>query len=116
MALVMIMIPGVGLFYSGLLRRKNALSMIFLSMAGLAIGSFQWFFWGYSLAFSDGANASVQASLDVRASLIARFIGDLKYFALQNVFGQPSIGSTRIPAILFCIYQCMFAVSPFASF
>lgn len=40
------MVPGVGLFYSGLLRRKNALSMIFLSMAGVAVGSFQWFFWG----------------------------------------------------------------------
>lgn len=53
MALVWIMVPGVGLFYSGLLRRKNALSMIFLSMAGVAVGSFQWFFWGYSLAFSD---------------------------------------------------------------
>ncbi|KIR41058.1 hypothetical protein I307_03240 [Cryptococcus deuterogattii 99/473] len=45
MALVWIMVPGVGLFYSGLLRRKNALSMIFLSMAGVAVGSFQWFFW-----------------------------------------------------------------------
>lgn len=57
MALVWIMIPGVGLFYSGLLRRKNALSMIFLSMAGVGVGSFQWFFWGYSLAFADNASA-----------------------------------------------------------
>lgn len=56
MALVWIMIPGVGLFYSGLLRRKNALSMIYLSMAGVAVGSFQWFFWGYSLAFADNAS------------------------------------------------------------
>jgi Amt family ammonium transporter len=47
------MVPGVGLFYSGLLRRKNALSMIFLGIAGVGVGSFQWFFWGYSLAFSD---------------------------------------------------------------
>lgn len=52
MALVWIMIPGVGFFYSGLLRRKNALSMIFLSIAGISVGTFQWFFWGYSLAFS----------------------------------------------------------------
>jgi Amt family ammonium transporter len=97
MALVWIMIiPGVGLFYSGLLRRKNALSMIFLTSMAVAVGSFQWFFWGYSLAFSDGASA---------------FIGDLKYFALQNVTAEPSIGSSRIPAILFCAYQCMFAVS-----
>lgn len=41
MALVWIMIPGVGYFYSGLLRRKNALSMIFLGVAVLAVVSFQ---------------------------------------------------------------------------
>jgi len=91
MALVWIMIPGVGFFYSGLLRRKNALSMIYLSMASVAVVSFQWFFWGFSLAFSDTGNA---------------FIGDLKYFGLKGVLDQP-IG--RIPLILFCIYQLVFA-------
>lgn len=40
-ALVFIMTPGVGFFYSGLLRRKNALSMIYLSMMTLAVVSFQ---------------------------------------------------------------------------
>lgn len=42
-ALVWIMIPGLGFFYSGLLRRKNALSMIYLSMMTLAMVSFQVF-------------------------------------------------------------------------
>jgi len=77
MALVWIMIPGVGLFYSGLLRRKNALSMIWTSLASIAVVSFQvcslryyvndlltdtlgkWFFWGYSLAFSETGNAFI---------------------------------------------------------
>ena len=54
----------------------------------------QWFFWGFSLAFSETGSA---------------FIGDLKYFALKGVLEQPSIGSSRIPSILFCIYQLMFA-------
>ena len=40
-ALVWIMVPGVGFFYSGLLRRKNALSMLFLSMMTVAVVSFQ---------------------------------------------------------------------------
>jgi len=93
-ALVWIMIPGVGFFYSGLLRRKNALSMIYLSMMTVAVVSFQWFFWGYSLAFSDGAS---------------KYIGDLKYFALQGVDETPSVGSTRVPAIVYCVYQLMFA-------
>ncbi|KAJ6576086.1 ammonium transporter [Mycena vulgaris] len=94
MALVWIMIPGVGFFYSGLLRRKNALSMIWLSMMTVAVVSFQWFFWGFSLAFSETGSA---------------YIGDLKYFALRGVLEKPSIGSARIPSIVFCIYQLMFA-------
>lgn len=40
-ALVWLMIPGVGFFYSGLLRRKNALSMIYVSLASIAVVSFQ---------------------------------------------------------------------------
>ena len=40
-ALVWLMIPGVGFFYSGLLRRKNALSLIYLSVAVIGVGSFQ---------------------------------------------------------------------------
>ncbi|KAG8720720.1 hypothetical protein FRC08_018336 [Ceratobasidium sp. 394] len=93
-ALVMIMIPGVGFFYSGLLRRKNALSMIYFSMISVAVASLQWFFWGYSLAYSHSAS---------------RFIGDLKHFALIGVFDQPSTASPRIPANVFCLYQLMFA-------
>ncbi|THG97317.1 hypothetical protein EW026_g4650 [Hermanssonia centrifuga] len=85
-ALVWIMIPGVGFFYSGLLRRKNALSMIWLSMVVLATVSFQWFFWGFSLAFSE-----------------------TEYFGLKGVLETPSIGSTRIPSIVFCVFQLMFA-------
>ncbi|KAG8739834.1 hypothetical protein FRC10_005064 [Ceratobasidium sp. 414] len=93
-ALVMLMIPGVGFFYSGLLRRKNALSMMYFSMTCLAVASLQWFFWGYSLAYSRSAS---------------RFIGDLRHFALMGVYDQPSMGSHRIPANVFCLYQLMFA-------
>lgn len=39
------------------------------------------------------------------------YIGNLKYFCLKGVLGDPSIGSSRIPALLFCAYQCMFCVS-----
>ncbi|KAG9311495.1 ammonium transporter AmtB-like domain-containing protein [Chiua virens] len=93
-ALVFIMIPGVGFFYSGLLRRKNALSMIYVSMMTAAMVSFQWFFWGYSLAFSETAGP---------------YIGNLDHFALMNVLAQPSVGSARVPAIVFCVFQLMFA-------
>jgi len=88
------MVPGIGFFYSGLLRRKNALSMIYLSMMTLAVVSFQWWFWGFSLTYSDTASL---------------FIGDLKYFALRGVLQSPSVASKRVPSIVFCIYQLMFA-------
>lgn len=81
-------------FYSGLARRKSALSLIWLSIMAAALVSFQWFFWGYSLAFSHTAG---------------RFIGDLSNFGFRNVLGQPSVGSRRIPDLLFAVYQGMFA-------
>ncbi|GAA5837292.1 hypothetical protein JCM11251_004956 [Rhodosporidiobolus azoricus] len=92
-ALVMIMAPGVGFLYSGLLRRKNALSMLFLSLAVYSLIAIEWFFWGYSLAFSGNSG----------------YIGDLKHFGLIGVLDAPSVGNSKIPALLFCFYQAMFA-------
>lgn len=88
------MIPGVGFFYSGLARRKSALSLILLSLMATGIVSFQWFFWGYSLAFSHGAG---------------KFIGNLDNIGFRNVLGAPSVGSTKVPDLLFAVYQGMFA-------
>lgn len=93
-ALVLLMIPGVGFFYSGLARRKSALSLLWLSVMATAVISFQWFFWGYSLAFSKTAGP---------------FIGNLDNIGLRNVLAAPSTGSPRIPDLLFCVYQGMFA-------
>jgi Amt family ammonium transporter len=91
--LVLLMIPGVGFFYSGLARRKSALSLILLSMVSVGVISFQWFFWGYSLTFSRTGSV---------------FLGDLTQFGLMKTLGQPN-GSTNTPDILFCLYQGMFA-------
>jgi len=89
------MIPGVGFFYSGLARRKSALNLILLSLLSVGIIWFEWFFWGYSLTFSTGNTSG--------------FIGDLEYIGLRGVLDQPSVGSSTIPEILFCLYQGMFA-------
>ncbi|KAF6221018.1 hypothetical protein HO133_002699 [Letharia lupina] len=93
-ALVLLMIPGVGFFYSGLARRKSALSLIWLSMMATAVTSFQWFFWGYSLTFSHSAG---------------KFIGDLENIGFRNTLAAPSVGSHRIPDLMFAVYQGMFA-------
>ncbi|MDD3564416.1 MAG: ammonium transporter, partial [Methanothrix sp.] len=50
-AMVMLMIPGVGLFYGGLVRKKDVVSMIGLSFLALALVSVQWVLVGYSLSF-----------------------------------------------------------------
>ncbi len=100
-ALVLLMIPGVGFFYSGLARRKSALALILLSLLSIAVVGFQWFFWGYSLAFSHTATSP--------------FIGDLSNFGLKDVLGAPSVGSAALPDLLFCLYQGMFAAITYAA-
>lgn len=94
-ALVWIMIPGVGFFYSGLSRKKHALSLVWSSMMALSLVTFQWFFWGYSLTFSHSVKSS--------------FLGSLDNFALMGVLANPSVGSSRLPDILYMFYQGMFA-------
>lgn len=90
-AMVVVMVPGLGFLYSGLARRKSALSMIFACMGSFAIITFQWYFWGYSLAFSAQGKSG--------------FIGDLTHFGLRNTLGAPSPGSALIPELLYSFYQ-----------
>ncbi|KAI8141165.1 ammonium transporter AmtB-like domain-containing protein [Fennellomyces sp. T-0311] len=94
MGLVWLMIPGIGYFYSGMARSKNALSLIMCCLLSLVVVTIQWFIWGYSLTFSEGASV---------------FIGNLDNAFFRGVLGDPSIGSDKIPAIVFAIFQCMFA-------
>lgn len=88
------MIPGLGFFYSGLARRKSALALILLTLIAIGVVGFEWFFWGYSLTFARGGSP---------------YIGTLENFGLMKVLAQPSVGSTKIPDLLFCLYQGMFA-------
>lgn len=91
-ALVMLMTPGVGLFYGGMVRRKSVISMITLSFIAFALVSIQWVILGYSLAFG---------------SDISGFIGNLEYIGLNGV-GMDNADLT-IPDILFMIFQLVFA-------
>jgi len=93
-ALVLLMIPGVGFFYSGLARRKSALSLIWLSIMAAGVVSFQWFLWGYSLTFSHTAG---------------KYIGDLANLGFRGVLAQPSVGSPKVPDLAFAVFQGMFA-------
>lgn len=93
-ALVWIMIPGIGLLYSGVSRKRHALSLLWASLMAACLTGFQWFFWGYSLVFSHKTSS--------------HFLGSLDNFCLMNVLGAPSVVTT-VPDILFCLFQGMFA-------
>jgi Amt family ammonium transporter len=89
-SLVMLMIPGLGYFYSGLARHKSALSLIFLSMLSLAVVSIQWFLWGYSLAFSPNGSP---------------FIGDFQYSAYTSLFSSASQTYPQVPSIPVSVFM-----------
>lgn len=89
---VWVMVPGLAFLYSGLARRKSALSMIWIVIACSFIAIFQWYFWGYSLAFSASKN---------------NFIGNLKHFGLKNIVEQ-SDPKKHYPELAFTLFQMQF--------
>ncbi|KAJ2899734.1 ammonium transporter [Zalerion maritima] len=91
--MVLIMVPGIAFLYSGLSRRKSALSLLWVVMMSFSVIVFQWYFWGYSLAFDPSNNG---------------FIGGLNKFGLRNTLAVPSPGSPLIPELLYSFYQMMF--------
>lgn len=96
-ALVMIMtMPGLALFYGGLVRRKNVLSMIMMSFCVLCLITLQWVLWGYSLAFGPDHG---------------HLIGGFQWLGLKNVGMEPNPDyAASIPHMLFMVFQLMFAV------
>jgi Amt family ammonium transporter len=97
--MVMVMLPGLALFYGGLVRRKNVLSTIMHSFFGLAIVSIVWVVIGFSLAFSPAAISAGEGN---------GLVGGLDFMFFINVGLEPAEGST-IPFVLFAAFQLMFA-------
>jgi len=92
-ALVMLMTPGLGLFYGGMVRRKNVLATILQSLFMVALIGIQWVVFGYSLAFSTGND----------------LVGGLSWVMLS---GLPFVSDAAptIPHTAFLTYQGMFAI------
>lgn len=101
-ALVMFMTPGVGLFYGGMVRRKNFISMMALSFIALALATVQWTFIGYSLAFGPdigGVIGGVAGVLCYKAMLFRIKIGydeSLDAWAVHGVGGLWGMLATGI--------------------
>lgn len=95
-ALVMLMTPGLAMFYGGMVRRKNVLGTIMHSFVAIAVVSVQWILIGYSLSFGP----------DWRG-----IIGDLSWAGLNGVgLGPNPDYAPTVPHLAFMIYQAMFAV------
>ena len=96
-ALVMVMLPGLALFYGGLVRRKNVLSTTMHSFFGLALVSVVWVIIGFTLAFGPDVNGM-------------GLIGGLDFAMFNGVGQEPSaVYATTIPFMLFAMFQLMFA-------
>lgn len=101
-ALVMLMTPGLALFYGGMVRRKNVLSTMMMSFVMLGLVGILWVLYSYSLSFGPD---------------IGGIIGGLDFFGLANVGQEPSsVYATTVPHLAFMIYQAMFAIITVALF
>src|SRR3712207_763096 len=92
-ALVLLMTPGLGLFYAGLVRAKNTLNTFMMCVAALAVATISWAAIGYSLAF-DGDGS---------------LIGGFGHAFLSGVGFEPRDGTT-IPHLLFMAFQATFCI------
>ncbi|WIM95032.1 ammonium transporter [Actinoplanes oblitus] len=93
-ALVLLMIPGLALFYGGMVRIKSTLNMLMMTFACLAVVSVIWVAYGYSLAFGPDAGGGL--------------IGDLSLAGMTGIGPDALTGSS--PTLVFAAFQMMFAI------
>lgn len=95
-ALVMLMTPGLAMFYGGMVRRKNVLGTYMQSFVAIAVVTIQWILCGYSLSFGPDFHG---------------IIGGLDWIGLRGVGLEPNPDyAPTVPHLAFMIYQAMFAV------
>ena len=100
--LVLLMtIPGIALFYGGLVRQKNVLSIIMQSLLIVGAVSILWIAFGYSFVFG--------SSLMETDSIWRHFIGGFDKLFLQGITTS-SLTTGNIPELMFVLFQCMFAI------
>ncbi|MFI5977029.1 ammonium transporter [Streptomyces sp. NPDC051452] len=93
-ALVLLMTPGLALFYGGMVRAKSVLNMLMMSFVSIALVTVVWLVAGYTLAFGDDAFAGL--------------VGDLDHAGMRGL-GPDSVHGT-VPTLLFATFQLTFAI------
>ncbi|MGW4245261.1 ammonium transporter [Nocardia sp. NPDC004722] len=100
-ALVLLMTPGLAIFYGGMVRSSGVLNMLMMSFISIPLVTVAWLFGGYSLAFGDDAGGGI--------------IGDLGHFGLaginpDTVYVVDSQTGAGVPEILYVTFQLTFAI------
>jgi Amt family ammonium transporter len=96
-ALVLLMTPGLALFYGGMVRTKSVLNMLMMNFATIAVVSILWVFYGYSLSFT--------------TDRFHRLIGGSEAFGLRGTFeALTGPDGDKIPVLAFSAFQLMFAI------
>lgn len=96
-AIVLLMTPGLALFYGGLNRSKGVLNMMMMSFSSMGLISILWLFYGFSVAFGDDQNG-VWGDL-------GQYLGTKTFMAETDLWGE-----TGIPLYVFMAFQMMFAI------
>jgi Amt family ammonium transporter len=96
-ALVLLMTPGLALFYGGMVRAKSVLNMMMMSFGALALISVLWVLYGYSVAFGD----------DVGAGLLGN---PVQYLGLEGLMADVTSTDGGLPAMAFVAFQAVFAI------
>ena len=105
MVVFLMIIPGLALFYSGLVRTKNALSVLMQVGTVTVIGMIMWAFIGYSLAFTTGPSADLDKFIGGTARL---FLNDAGTDLSDNLVATFSTG-IYLPELVFVVFQMTFA-------
>jgi ammonium transporter, Amt family len=103
-ALVLLMVPGLALFYGGMVRRKNVLGTMMQSMVALGVVGILWVLYGYALAFGDSLGGVIGWSPDLIG--LTGIIEKTK----AGPWAHRTFPGTDLPIILHCMYQGMFAI------
>ncbi|MCV7082923.1 ammonium transporter, partial [Mycolicibacterium insubricum] len=93
-ALVLLMTPGLAIFYGGMVRTTGVLNMIMMSFISIPLVTVSWLLFGYSLAFSGTGEGGL--------------IGNLAHFGLRGI-GPASVHG-QVPELLFATFQLSFAI------
>ncbi|HTF09227.1 MAG TPA: ammonium transporter [Asanoa sp.] len=99
-ALVLLMTPGLALFYGGLNRSKGVLNMMMMSFSSIGLISVLWVIYGFTLAFGSNGNSGVN-------NILGSFT---QYLGTETNFLGDIWGTTGIPVYVFLVFQMMFAI------